>query len=180
MKNVIYTFVVTLLIACFQGVGWSQTFELQRSTVKFVNGGPLLDTLRGDMTLTGTLTINGPTVTQDLTGCVNDTTPPTCSSQQVSAQISSVDENNTSISLQHQDGAVQQIILLSLEPLITLVDGENFVEVNHWAPAASLSSTSNHTVESIEDPSVPELNESGTFGSTTVDMLYSLDLIPSP
>lgn len=180
MKSIIYTLIIILLIACFQSTAWSQTFELQRSTVKFVNGGPLLDTLLGDMTLTGTLTIDGTTVTQDLTGCINNTTPPTCSTQQVSAQISSAGENNTSISLQQQDGSVQQIILLSLEPLITMIAGESFVEVNHWVPAASLSSTSNQTVEMAEDPSMPEFIESSTFGAAIVDVLYSLGLIPSP
>lgn len=180
MKNVIYSLVIILLITCFQSAAWSQTFELQRSTVKFVNGGPLLDTLLENLTLTGTLTINGSTVTQDLTGCVNNTTPPNCSTQQVSAQISAVGENNTSVSLQHPDGNVQQIVLLSLEPLITLIDGENFVEVNHWVPAASLSSTSNQTVEMTGDPSMPEVIENGTFGAATVDILYSLGLIPSP
>lgn len=180
MKNVIYSLVIILLITCFQSAAWSQTFELQRSTVKFVNGGPLLDTLLENLTLTGTLTINGSTVTQDLTGCVNNTTPPNCSTQQVSAQISAVGENNTSVSLQHPDGNVQQIVLLSLEPLITLIDGENFVEVNHWVPAASLSSTSNQTVEMTGDPSMPEVIENGTFGASTAAMLYSLGLIPSP
>jgi hypothetical protein len=132
------------------------------------------------MTLTGTLTINGATVTQDLTGCINNTTPPTCSATKVEAQILSVGKNNTSVSLQHPDGSVQQIILLSLDPLITLVDGENFVEVNQWMPSTSLSSTSNQAMEDAENPIMVEFFESGKFGFATFDVLHSLGLIPSP
>jgi hypothetical protein len=182
MKSVICTFVVMLLILCFQSTAWSETYTFQRSIVIFANGEPTIDSLRGDTTLQGTLTVDGATIMQNVTICLNDTNPPTCtSSGDVSSQIISVGENNRSANIMQPDGSVVEIILLSLNPLITVANVGSFVEINQWVLTDPLSSTSNQAVENAEDdPLVAEFSESGKFGSTMTDALYSLGLIPSP
>ena len=144
--------------------------------------GVTLDSLRGELSVKGTMTVDGTTLKQSIESCINATTPPTCTSVEVEeTQILSVDVNNSAVSLTQPDGSSSEIILLSLNPIITLFNGGSFVEVDLWELADPLSSTSNQeVVEGAENPSTIDSYGSGNFGSTTFDALNSLDLIPSP
>ena len=179
-KKVSCTLVFIFLIFCFQNIAWSETYTFQRSIVIFANGEPTIDSLRGDTTLQGTLTVDGATIMQNVTICLNNTSPPTCTaSGDISSQIISVGENNRSANIMQPDGSVVEIILLSLNPLITVANVGVFVEINQWVLADPLSSTSNQVVEGAGSQMV-EFVGSGKFGSTMTDALYSLGLIPSP
>lgn len=180
MRSAIYTFVVMLLILCFQNMAWSETYTFQRSIVIFANGEPSIDSLRGDITVQGTMTVDGATIMQNVTICTKDTNPPTCnSSGDISSQIISVGENNRSASVMQPDGSVDELILLSLNPLIILLNGGGFVEINHWVLSDPLSSTSSQTAETGESE-IGDFTANGRIGSATIDAFHLLDLNPSP
>ena len=180
MRKVIYTLVVVPLILCFQNMAWSETYTFQRSLVIFANGEPSIDSLRGDITVQGTLTVDGATIMQNVTICTHETNPPTCNaSGDISSQIISVGENNRSASIMQPDGSIDELILLSLNPLIILINGGSFVEINHWVLADPLSSTSNQTAETDESE-IGDFTANKRIGSAMIDALHLLDLIPSP
>lgn len=180
MRSVIYTFVVALLMLCFQNMAWSETYNFQRSLVIFANGEPAIDSLRGDITVQGMMTVDGATIMQNVTICTNDTNPPTCnSSGDVSSQIISVGENNRSASIMQPDGSIDELILLSLNPLIILINGGSFVEINHWVLADPLSNTSSQIAEAGKSE-VADLTANKRIGTTMIDALHALDLMPSP
>lgn len=180
MRSVIYTFVVVLIMLCFQNMAWSETYTFKRSIVIFANGDPAIDSLRGDITVQGTMTVDGATIMQNVTICTNDTNPPTCnSSGDISSQIISVGENNRSVNIMQSDGNIDELILLSLNPLIILINGGGFVEIDHWELSDSLSNTSNQTVETGENKE-GDLTANGRIGSTTIDAFHFLDQNSSP
>lgn len=179
MKKIIYAFGISSLIFCFQSSAWSENFTLNRVTVMSVNQGQTLDTSRGDIKVTGTMTIDGTTVKQNIETC-NTAQPPVCNTAEVATEIMSVDVNNSAVSLMQPDGSVSEIILLSLDPVITMMSVGNLVEVDQWVQTDALSSTSNQTLESEENPSITEFGENGNLGATVINAIHSLELIPSP
>jgi hypothetical protein len=144
-----------------------------------VNQGQTLDTLRGDISVTGTMTVDGTTVKQNIVTC-NTATPPVCNTAEVATEILSVDVSNSAVSLMQPDGSASEIILLSLDPVITMMNVGNLVEVDQWVVTDALSSTSNQTVEGAGDPSIKDDVNKGNFGATVIDALHSLGLITSP
>jgi hypothetical protein len=179
MKKLTFKLVLMILILYFQSTAWSQEYTFKRSTVMLPNG-VTLDSLRGELSVRGTMTVDGTALKQSIENCINTTTPPTCSSVEVASQILSVDVNNSAVSLTQPDGSVSEVILLSLNPIITMLNGGSFVEVDQWELADPLSSTSNQVMESTENQGMVNSVENGKFGSTTFDALQSLGLVQSP
>ncbi|SFP97815.1 hypothetical protein SAMN05216419_104111 [Nitrosomonas cryotolerans] len=175
MKKTINIFII--LACCIQNSVWSSEYVLQRSTL-ISPIGQSFDTLRGDIDITGTMTINDSNVVQSIIVCSVDT-PPTCLSVEIKADIISTGVNDSSVILRFVDGRVLEHFLLSLDPIMTLINDSGFVEVEQWVPSQSLSDSDRQQIQKMfVNPTPVEFTGNERFSSPIINMLFSLGFIP--
>ncbi len=177
MKKTINIFIFIILACCIQNAVWSSEYVLQRTTLIFPLGQSL-DTLRGDVDITGTMTINDSNVVQSIIVCSVDT-PPTCQSVEIKGDIISTGVNDSSVILRFVDGRVIEHFLLSLDPIITLISDNSFVKAEQWVPSQSLSDSGRQQIPKMHvNPTPAEFTGNEKFASPIINMLFSLGLIP--
>jgi len=62
----------------------------------------------------------------------------------MSANIMSVGINNSSVQIKQENGIGAELMILSLDPIITFVNAGDFSEVDQWIPAHQAGSLSKH------------------------------------
>lgn len=161
-----------------QNAAWSNEYALQRS-ITILPDGQSFDTLRGDTIITGTMTVNDTDVIQSITACsVN--TPPICNSAEIRAKIISTSINDSSVVLRYQNGTIVEYFLLSLDPIMTLINDRGFVQTDQWVLSQLLSASDKQIPETLINPTPIEFTGSEKFDSPIVELLFSLDLISFP
>ena len=178
MKKIINTLVFIVLAFCIQDAAWSNEYALQRSITIFPDGQSF-DTLRGDAIITGTMTVDGTNVIQSITVCsVN--TPPICNSAEIKANIISTGVNDSSVVLRYLNGTIVEYFLLSLDPIMTLINDRGFVQADQWVLSQSLSASDKQIPETLINPTPIEFTGREKFDSPIVNMLFLLDFISFP
>lgn len=92
----------------------AQVYDLKRSVL--LDEGTLFDTERNDLAVTGTMTINNGAVVRDVVLCIGGQ----CVPNFLEDTIVSVGANTSSVILRDETGGLEELTILSVDPLILM------------------------------------------------------------
>lgn len=136
MKKEFYSIAALIgILIMFPSSVYAQNYTLKRAVITW-EGGLIDDSLVGTFGASGTMSINGNRIVQDITFCEFGT----CDHVVVNSggTVTSVAKNAAKVTIKLDDGSIGDITLLTLSPnIITLYAyDDGTVETHEWEPTA--------------------------------------------
>ena len=133
-KFVAWIMLSVLLVPVVFADAHAQTYRLTRASVVY-SDGTIFDSQQSGVNITGTMTITGSKMIQELTVC-----SPGCASVTVTGTILSIGENAHSVTVLNPNGMLGEIVILSFYPLMTFTNVGSYAEVDQWVPISTFLS----------------------------------------